>query len=278
MSSHQKETTSQRKETGRRMVGRQAIATSITAILYKGILSEDQVKILLFFCDLVWLSHIFSHYFHISDTHFENTFQNYHVLLVSSSLGWCARLRVSLFRAVWGAHGVVHSWLALIGQCHRSVWSASTKTGGHAHARTLHTYHISGSWAILRQGIFRSNCEHLLTFLPSHMLPVVSWTLDAGHWTLDTVVDTVVSWTVDRAEDFSAMSSSFLWCGWANGEGGERWVCHNINWYQEITVFFRDVDGVQYFLFCSSAHQEKEQIILCKKMLAGISGKCLEVG
>ena len=164
MSSHQKETTSQRKETGRRMVGRQAIATSITAILYKGILSEDQVKILLFFCDLVWLSHIFSHYFHISDTHFENTLCRiitscwFHLHLdglldsVSPSFGLCE-----------ARTAYAHSWLALIGQCHRSVWSASTKTGGHAHARTLHTYHIFGSWAILRQSIFGSNCEHLLT-------------------------------------------------------------------------------------------------------------------
>ena len=163
MSSHQKETTSQRKETGRRMVGRQAIATSITAILYKEILSEDQVKILLFFV-ILFDCHIYFHIIFTSVTHILKTLFRiitscwFHLHLdglldsVSPSFGLCE-----------ARTAYAHSWLALIGQCHCSVWSASTKTGGHAHARTLHTYHIFGSWAILRQSIFGSNCEHLLT-------------------------------------------------------------------------------------------------------------------
>ena len=180
MSSHQKETTSQRKETGRRMVGRQAIATSITAILYKGILSEDQVKILLFFVILFDCHRYFHIQWHTFWKHFAELAR-----LVGFIFTWmvcstpCLPLSVCVRRAR-RTHTL--GWRSL-----DSVIAVSDQRQqklADTHMPALCTLIIFLAPEQYFAKVFFGVIANIYSqpFLPSHMLSVVSWTLDHSSY------------------------------------------------------------------------------------------------
>ena len=89
-------------------------------------------------------------------------------------------------------------------------------------------------------------------FLPSHILSVVSWTLD----TVNSVLDTG-HWT-ERKTLAHCHRPSYVAEQTGKEENAEFvTILIDINKLPLLCCFLRDVDGVQYFVFCSSAHQER---------------------